>query len=343
MKETDGRKLDHRTLEDLRVRAAREIVEGVARVPDVARALKLAESTVYSWVKQYREGGAEALAAKPIPGRPRKMTDDQVRVLYSMLRCGDPRQLGFEFGLWTRWMVGELVRRTFAVTLSEPSVGTMLRRMGLSPQRPVFRAYEQDSEAVAAWKAVGYPAIRDEANQVGATIYFGDEAGVRSDYHSGTTWSPVGLTPVVASTGARHRVNMLSAVNAQGRIHFMITNEMVNSTVFIDFCERLLADDGGIVYLVVDNAGYHTSKATTAFVTSTKGKLRLIFLPTYAPETNPDELVWKNVKHDRIGKSGVTSASDLYEKATRALERLQKMPEIIRGFFRNPHLAYIDA
>ena len=115
-------------------------------------------------------------------------------------------------------MIRDLIRREFGVALSEVSVGRLLRMMGLSPQRPLHRAYEQDPEAVQRWKSEQFPAIRAEAKKAGATVYFADEAGVRSDYHSGTTWAPVGRTPVVASTGARWSVNMLSAVSAQGKL-----------------------------------------------------------------------------------------------------------------------------
>jgi transposase len=343
MRDNDGRKLDHKTLEDIRIRSVRQIMDEEARVEDVANSLGLRRSTVYSWVKTYKERGEQALLAKPVPGRPSKLSDEQVRAVYTILLGKDPRQLQFDFALWTRWMVGDLIKRMFDVELTEQSVGRMLRRWGMSPQRPLVRAYEQDPEAVRRWKTHTYPAIREQAAQAGARVYFGDEAGIRSDYHTGTTWAPVGRTPVVASTGKRHAVNMLSAVTAQGGLHFMLHEGKVDSSVFIEFCRRLLADDGGTVFLIVDNHSIHLSNETRAFVASTDGRLRLFFLPTYSPELNPDEWVWKNVKHDRIGRSGITSAADLHTKATRALQRLQDLPGIVRGFFADPDLRYIHA
>ena len=175
------------------------------------------------------------------------------------------------------------------------------------------------------------------------TVYFADEAGVRSDYHSGTTWAPVGRTPVVASTGARWSVNMLSAVSAQGKLRFMVHDGKVNSGVFIDFCKRLARDADTPVYLVVDGHPCHRSRATKEFVAATEGRLKLFFLPGYSPELNPDEWVWKNVTHDRIAKTGVTSKDDLKTKATTALRRLQKLPHLVRAFFQDPNLAYITA
>jgi len=96
--------------------------------------------------------------------------------------------------------------------------GRRLRKLGLSPQRPLYRADQQNPQAVARWKAETYPQLRAEAAQVGATIDFADEAGVRSDDHAGTTWAPVGRTPMVASTGDRFGINLISAVSAKGKL-----------------------------------------------------------------------------------------------------------------------------
>ena len=136
---------------------------------------------------------------------------------------------------------------------------------------------------------------------------------------------------------------MLSAVSAQGKLRFMVHDGKVNSGVFIDFCKRLLRDADTPVYLVVDGHPCHRSRATKEFVAATEGRLKLFFLPGYSPELNPDEWVWKNVKHDRIAKTGVTSKDDLKTKATTALRRLQKLPHLVRAFFQDPNLAYITA
>jgi len=140
---------------------------------------------------RYREGGMDVLKARTIPGRPQKLSGPQLRQIYTLIVGNDPRQLSFEFALWTREMVRELIRREFNVKLSVVSVGRLLRKLGLSPQRPLWRAYQQNLVAVELWKSEVYPAIRTEAATVGATIYFGDEAGVRTDFHAGTTWAPV--------------------------------------------------------------------------------------------------------------------------------------------------------
>jgi transposase len=342
MRDSDGRKLDHKTLEQLRIRAVGQVEQG-AHPDEVAAGLGMTRAAVYAWLAKYREGGLEALKARPVPGRPPKLSGSQLARLYGLVVGNDPRQLRFAFALWTRAMVRELIRREFGVALSEVSVGRLLGKLGLSPQRPLYRAYQQHPEAVARWKAEEYPAIREQAAQVGATIYFADEAGVRSDDHAGTTWAPVGRTPVVATTGDRFGVNLISAVTAKGKLRFAAYEGNLNGPVFIDFCRRLLHDAQGPVFLVLDGHPVHRSKAVKQFAASTNGRLRLCFLPGYSPELNPGEWVWKNMQHDRIGRAGVSGPEDLKAKALAAPHRLQKLPEVVRSFFRDPNLRYITA
>jgi transposase len=342
VRDDDGRKLDHKTLEQLRIRAVRQVEQG-AHPEDIAAALGMTRAAVYGWLAKYREGGLEALKAKPVPGRPPRLSGAQLQRVYTLVVGDDPRQLRFAFALWTRAMVRDLIRQELGVRLSEVSVGRLLRKLGLSPQRPLYRAYQQNPEAVARWKAEEYPQIRAQAAEVGATVYFADEAGVRSEDHAGTTWAPIGRTPVVATTGDRFSVNLISAVTAKGALRFAAYDGNLNGPVFIDFCRRLLDDAPGPVFLVLDGHPVHRSNAVKQFAASTNGRLRLFFLPGYSPELNPDEWVWKNVKHDRIGRAGVSGLGDLKAKALAALHRLQKLPHLVRSFFRDPNLRYITA
>jgi transposase len=112
-----------------------------------------------------------------------------------------------------------------------------------------------------------------------------------SDWYSGTTWAPVGRTPVVHGTGQRFAINMISAVTAKCALRFAVYEGSTTAATFIDFCQRLLHDAPGPVYLIVDGHPAHRAEATTEFVASTEGRLRLFFLPGYSPELNPDEWV----------------------------------------------------
>lgn len=141
-------------------------------------------------------------------------------------------------------MVAEVIEAWFDIELSLPTVGRVLHRLGMSPQRPLHAAYEQDPEAVRRWQDEEYPALREQARAEGATLYFADEAGIRSDYHAGTTCAPIGQTPVVVATGQRFSINMISAVTGKGALRFAVYDQNTTAECFIDFCERLLHDAG---------------------------------------------------------------------------------------------------
>ena len=214
--------------------------------------------------------------------------------------------------------------------------------MGLSPQRPLYRAYQQNPGLVEEWKRVVYPEIRRLAAEEGAAIFFEDEASVRTDHHAGTTWAPVGQTPVVTKTGERKAIKMVSAISPRGELRFRVHEGRMNGDRFIDFLKALLDSVPGKIFLIVDGSSVHKAKKVREFVEDkTGGRLRLFFLPSYSPELNPDEWVWNNVKNDRIGRAVIMSKDDLKARAVSALRRLQKLPELVRGFFRDPKLAYI--
>ena len=240
-------------------------------------------------------------------------------------------------------MVKNLIMDQFGIELTEVSVGRLLRVMGLTPQRPLHRAYQQNPARVANWLEAEYPAIQREAKSHGATIYFGDEAGVRSDYHSGTTWAPKEKTPVIRTTGARHSLNLVSAISAKGQMRFMTIKGKLTSESFINFLERLMKNQDKPIYLIVDGHPVHRSTLVKSFVESTEGKLKLFYLPPYSPELNPDEQVWNQLKNHRIGKMILKSMEDMTEKVHSSMRSIQRSPELIRSFFRHKDCCYAVA
>jgi transposase len=335
-------KKGRRASNEERLRAVAMLEQGKS-VDLIAEILGVGRSTIFEWQAKYRSGGLAALNTKFASGRPAKLSDRQMVQLYSLIVGKDPRQYSLGFALWTREMVAELIHRQFGIQVSLVTVSRILKRLGMSPQRPVYRAYQADPKKVKDWQERAYPALRAEAAREGAKIFFADEAGVRTDYHSGTTWAPVGQTPVVTATGERRSVNMVSAVSPVGELHFRVFEGKMNSETFIEYLRALLDDIPGKIFLVVDGASAHKSRATKAFVASTEGRLTLFLLPPYSPQLNPDEWVWSNVKSGRIGRSVAMSKGHLRQLAEAALQRLQSRPDIVRGFFGDRHLAYISA
>ena len=334
------KRIPRRSLQDTRALAITALQKGM-HPDDVADLYDVGRSTVYNWRKEYQEKGPAALKVKNAPGRTPRLTDNQRDRLRKLVVGRDPRQLQFEFALWTRQMVRELIKREFGVDYTPEAVGNILHDLGLSPQRPLTRAYQQDPERVRRWKEEEYPAIRKAAKAAGGTILFCDEAGIRTDYHSGTTWAPVGQTPIVRGTGDRKSLNMISAISPRGKIHFSFLSGNLNSALFIDYLKKLMHDIIGPIFLIVDGYPSHKSKETLEFVQSTEGRLNLFFLPPYSPELNPDEWVWKNIKHDRVGKMASRNIVEMRNGIDKAVARLQSATQLVLGFFHGSDLAYI--
>ena len=291
----DARRLDHKTLTELRKRGVASVQEGQS--PEiVAKALGINRATMYGWLARYRNGGLSALDARKRGGRKPKVDAKAMKWIYNTVTSKNPLQLKFTFALWTAKMVGEIIYQRFGIKLSKASVCRLLNQLGLTPQRPIWRAYQQSSEEVQRWLEDEYPKIRAMARRHKALIFFGDEAGVRSDHHAGTTWGIKGKTPVVSSTGARFGLNLISAVSAQGEFRFMTVRGRVNASEFIEFIKRLIHGvDRGMVFLIVDGHPTHKAKMIRRFVDSVKDRFRLFYLPPYSPELNPDERVWNDL------------------------------------------------
>ncbi len=336
----DARSLSHQDLEILRRATVARVQSGES--PElIAQGMGLNRTTVYRWLNAYHYGGDEALAAKPIPGAPRKLSAKQMMRIAKIVREKNPQQLRFDYALWTLAMIRELIVRLFDVRISEVSVGRVMRRLGFTPQRPLYRAWQQDPVLVERWRAEDYPKIAARAKREGAMVFFADESGLRTDHHAGTTWAPAGQTPIVAATGARFSVNMISAVNNLGHFRFMTVEGTVSADVFRDFLQRLITGIDRKIFLIVDGHPTHKSKIVRKFVAENADRIELFMLPPYAPQLNPDEQAWAHVK-SKVAKITVHTKEALKKSIYSVMRELQAMPNIVASFFRHPDCLYAN-
>ena len=331
---SDGRKLDHATLQAMRQQAVKAIREG-QDVASVAAAYGVNERSVYRWLSDFVNGGQNALLAKAIPGRPPKVSPEEMRWLAQAVRDNTPLQYKFEFGLWTLSLIAALIERKFGKKLSLSGVSRIMKLLGFTAQKPLYQAWQQDAALVRQLEFETYPAIRAEARSAGATIYFADESGLRSDYHTGTTWAPQGQTPVVETTGRRFSLNMISAVSPQGEFRFMVHDGAVTAAVFREFLGRLMIGVDRPVFLVLDGHPVHKARLVQDFVKAQNGRLKLFYLPPYSP----DEQVWAHVKRS-VSKRLAQDKNEMKRLALGALRRIQKLPELVKSFFRQSECQY---
>jgi transposase len=339
MQKQDARRLDHKGLTELRQRAVNAVQNGES--PEiVARVFGISRAAIYKWLAKYRQGGLSQLDARKRGGRPAKLDGKALRYIYDTITMKNPMQLKFPFALWTVPMVVTLIYEKFNIKLSRSSVSRLLNQLGLSAQRPIWRAYQQNPEVVNQWLNEQYPKIKVMARKEKADIYFSDEAGVRSDFHSGTTWGKRGQTPIVSTTGARFGLNLISAISPRGQMRFMVTKGNVGAATFIEFLKRLIHNAENPIFLIVDGHPAHKAKMVTKYVESVKDRFRLFFLPPYSPELNPDELVWNNLKNQGVGRKVIETKAQMKRTVISHMRKIQKSPHLVCSFFQSDTTRY---
>jgi len=288
-----------------------------------------------------RGRGARVLRSSKGTGRPRKLTPAQEQQVLRWINGKNPQQYGFDFGLWTRNLVRELVQAKYAVTLSLASIGAMLARLNLTPQKPLQRAYQRDPEAIERWQRDTCPAIVRQARQENADIFFWDESGFRADSVHGKTWAQRGETPVVERPGQRQSISAASAVNAKGAFWFATYEGGLSGELFVTLLRKLMFNRKKGVHLIVDGLPAHKKAVVKDYVASTQGKLTLHFLPGYAPDLNPDELVWSYVKRTGVARRPLRKGEKLGPRIHEQLACIGENPQLIRSFFSHPSVSYI--
>lgn len=335
----DGRTLPHDTSEMIRRWAVRRVKAGES--PSVVmKSYGLCRTTIYRWLRAVKRGGEKALRARSHPGPQGKLTPAQKLKVRRWINGKDPRQYGFDFGLWTRQIVAALIERRFGVKMGVTAVGRLLAELDITPQKPLRRAYERDPKAIERWQKEVFPKLRTRAKRRGGKIFFLDEAGVRSDQVLGRTWGLRGRTPEVPTSGKRQSVNAISAVNALGEFWFEIYSERLNATKFIELLAHFMRRRKSPVLLILDGHPAHIAKSVARYVQSLRGRLELHFLPGYAPELNPDEFVWNHLKRQGVSKKPLLRNESLRQRVNADLLDIQSRPALVRSFFKAPSVAY---
>jgi transposase len=339
----DGRKLDHRTLEVIRKMAVQRVGEG-EKPSEVIASYGFSRSVIYRCLKaaKGRGKGLRALASHKGTGRPRKLMAEQERQVFRWINGKTPQPYQREGVLWSRAIVRELIQREFGVSLSLASVGALLARLGLTPQKPLQRAYQRNPEAIGYWKREAYPAIAQEAKETQADIYFWDESGFRAEAVHGKTWGVKGQTPVEEVPGQRQSISAASAVSAKGTFWFSTYTGGMNGEKFVELLKKLMWHRKKPLHLVLDGLPAHKMTMVKDYVSSTNGKLMLHFLPGYAPELNPDERVWSHIKRTGVAKSPLQRGEKLEPRIHDQLKQIQHNPKLVRSFFQHPDVTYIS-
>ncbi len=335
----DARSLDHRTLEEMRRLAVARVVKGETQ-REVARSLQIHHGTVAKWMNWYRSEGEEALASTKATGREPTLKKRQLEKLQRTILGKNPQQLHFGPALWTLPLVADLIQRLFHVVLHKTTVSRILHGLGLTPQKPVRRAFQRDELECLLWMESEFPRIVRESKKRQSTLLFVDESGVHEEAQIGTTWGQEGKSPVVRVSGTRRRSNVISAISPRGRLWFRCFNGNLSAVGFIAFLKALLHDFHKPIELIIDRHPAHVAASVRRFVHENRRRLRLHFLPGYAPDLNPDEHVWGYLK-GMVRRDPIDADENFTEAVRYSMERIQDDRKLVKSFFEHPEVEYV--
>ena len=340
MSTRDTRCLSPDAQEDLRFRVVQALRGGMKKSA-AARTFGVSRTSIDRWLAIVKLGNITSLKSKP-RGRPQgtRLAPHEAATTVRLITDRCPDQLKLPFALWTRAAVQVLLAERFGLDVSVWTVGRYLAKWGLTPQKPLRRAYERDPVAVQRWLDEQYPAIEKQAKAENAEIHWGDQMGLRSDHQTGTSYGRRGQTPVIPGTGQRFRCNLMSTITNRGELSFMVFKENFTGAVFIRFVRRLLRLRRRKVLLIVDRHPVHLSAAAQRWLTRHAEQIELFFLPGYSPDLNPDEFLNQDVKSNALGRQRPATRVEMIDGVRSYLRSTQRQPTIVRSYFHAESVRY---
>jgi len=313
------------------------------KIIEVADHLDVSRQHVGYWWSRYKDGGWNALKKRK-RGKPKgastKLTGEQERDIQKTITDKTPDQLKLDFALWTRQAVRQLIRDRYGIDYALSSMSVILKRWGFTPQRPIKRAYEQSPAKVKQWLDQTYPQIKAKAKAENAEIFWADETAVKPEAHTRRSYAPKGQTPVVRQPAKRFHSSVISAINNQGKMHWMALKKALDAETFIDFLKRLIKGRKRKIFLIVDNLRVHHSRIVKQWLEANKHRIEVFYLPSYSPELNPDEYLNQTLKSEVIRGGIAKNKSQLQASVNVAMFMLSIRPHKIKACFRHPKVRY---
>jgi len=311
-----------------------------------AKVVGVSRQEVNSWCRKYEKSGWDALKAKKRGRKPddqKALAPWQCATIVNLICDHMPDQLKLPFVLWTRAAVRDLVEQRFEITLSLVTIGNYLKGWGMTAQKPIRKAYQQNSKALERWKNEEYPTIKQRAKKEGAVIFWTDEGKVTNEVHNGKSYAKKGQTPVVRESAKRLKLNHISAITNKGEMRFMTYTARMTQLKYILFLGRLIESSDKKVFLIADNLSVHHGKKVRAWADEHKDQIELFYIPSYSPELNPDEYLNRDLKKNVHGKRAPKTQTELKENIISHLRMLQKLPQRVMKYFNSPKVEYCRA
>jgi transposase len=293
---------------------------------EVALVLRVHEKTVAAWVRVFCCYGLKGTPRQKPTGRPPKLTPTQKEALATLIDEG-PVKAGFSGACWRSPMIQQVIYDRFGVFYNVFYISQLLKNLGFSYQKAAFVSAHLDAGKRNAWCTTTWPQILRLTNERKALLLFGDEASFPQGGTLTYTWARRGQQPKVKTSGKRKGYKVFGLIDYfTGRLFYHGQEGRLNSAAYITFLTRVLEHTTQSIGLIQDGAKYHTSAETKAFFAQQAARLQVFQLPTYSPDYNPIEKLWKKLKQQDTHLHYFPTFEALTEKVEQALLKFAHAP-----------------
>ncbi len=315
-----------------RVSALLAIGRGEA-VETIATSLGGSASTVYGWLTTFLVEGVAGLQVRWRGGRPCKLTPTQKGRLKELVAAG-PQAAGFPTGCWNALLIQTVIRREFGRTYNVHYVAALLQNLGFSFQKARFVSDHLDEVRRQEWLTTTWPAWRRRAAAAQGLLLFGDEASFAQWGSLGYTWAPIGEQPVVKTTGKRKAYKVFGLIEFfSGRLFYQGITGKFNAATYQAFLQQVLDQTTAPLFLVQDGAKYHHAAALQPFWRAHRDRLFATRLPSYSPDYNPIEFLWRATKRTATHNRYFPAFDALIDSVDEALAYFTTHPARVKALF----------
>jgi transposase len=282
---------------------------------------------VYNWIAAFLVKRLDSLTYRKSSGRPPKLTKTQRAQLKEVIKAG-PQAAGFQTACWTSVLIQQVIYQEFGVMYNRHYVCELLHNLGFSYQKAKFVAAGQDANRRRRWMQGRWPRIRRKAKKRRALLLFEDEASFSQGGSLSYTWAPKGQQPIIKTSGKHSTYKVFGAIDFfTGWSFYQGITENFNSQTYQAYLQKLLSATSRHIFLIQDGASYHTSKSTKLFFARHRHRITVYQLPSYSPDYNPIEYLWKNVKKQATHNKYFPKFENLTESVDEALTHYTNHPK----------------
>jgi len=305
---------------------------------DIAEALGVSRAAVSQWLSAAAEGGPGVLRSRLHPGPAGKLLPGQKELIADFLWHG-AEAYGFRGDVWTCDRLRQVIQEEFGVTYHKHHVARILKDIGWTPQVPITRAIQRNEKEIQRWRDEVWPELKCRAIRERRTLVFVDESGFYLLPGLVKTYGLKGHTPVVDEWKTHDHLSIAGALTTTGQAYTFVRQKSLTGLEMIEFLTHLGHQIKGAALVVWDRSPIHRRVAVQEFIAAVGAKnLHVELLPPYAPDLNPVEWLWRQLKKVELRNLSCRDLEDLHEEFHLAIGRIRGKPRLFPSFFAGAEL-----